>query len=86
LSAWKGQTVGKRLMGIRVLRLDGGSINWWLAFERSGGYAAGLATGLLGFLQVYWDANRQGIHDRIAGTVVVVDGGERLGNWEATLG
>jgi len=76
LSAWKGQTVGKRMMRIRVLRLDGQPITWWTAFERAGGYAAGFATGLLGFAQILWDANRQGIHDRIVGTVVVVDGAE----------
>lgn len=85
LSWWKGQTVGKRLMGIRVVRLDGEAITWWTAFERAGGYAAGFATGLLGFAQVWWDANRQAIHDRIVGTVVVVDGAERVGNWEAAL-
>jgi hypothetical protein len=73
LSWWKGQTVGKRVLGMRVLRLDGGQINWWVAFERAGGYAAGLATGFLGFLQVFWDANRQMIHDRIVGTVVALD-------------
>jgi hypothetical protein len=59
LSWWKGQTIGKRLMGIRVVRLDGAPITWWVAFERAGGYAAGLFTGLLGFAQVWWDANRQ---------------------------
>lgn len=32
------------------------------------------APGLLGFARVYWDPNRQGIHDRIAGTAVVLDG------------
>lgn len=72
-----GLTPGKRLMGIRVKRLDGEPMTWFLAFERSGGYAAGFATGLLGFAQLLWDANRQAIHDRIAGTVVVVDGAER---------
>ncbi|MDA1102093.1 MAG: RDD family protein [Gemmatimonadetes bacterium] len=85
LSGWKGQTVGKKLMGIRVVRLDGGAITWWIAFERSGGYAAGLATGLLGFAQVWWDANRQGIHDRIVGTVVVMDGAEPVTDWETAL-
>jgi len=80
LSAWKGQTVGKRIMRIRVLRLDGQPITWWTAFERAGGYAAGFATGLLGFAQILWDANRQGIHDRIVGTVVVVDGAEPMGS------
>ncbi|MGD8319124.1 MAG: RDD family protein [Gemmatimonadota bacterium] len=85
LSWWKGQTVGKRLMGIRVLRLDGDAITWWTAFERAGGYAAGFATGLLGFAQVFWDANRQAIHDRIVGTVVVLEGAPRVEDWEKAL-
>lgn len=85
LSWWKGQTVGKRVMKIRVLRLDGEPITWWTAFERAGGYAAGFATGLLGFAQVFWDSNRQAIHDRIVGTVVVVDGAEPVLGWEHTL-
>ena len=38
-----------------------------------GGYAAGLATGLLGFAQIFWDKNRQAIHDKIAETAVVRD-------------
>lgn len=83
LSSWKGQTVGKRVMGIRVVRLDGQPISWWVAFERAGGYAAGFATGLLGFFQVYWDANRQAIHDRIVGTVVVREGVGRVLDWES---
>ena len=85
LSWWNGQTVGKKVMRIRVLRLDGEPINWWIAFERAGGYAAGFATGLLGFAQVWWDANRQAIHDRIVGTVVVVEGGEKVSDWESAL-
>ncbi len=85
LSWWKGQTVGKRLMRIRVLCLDGEPITWWTAFERAGGYAAGFATGLLGFAQVFWDANRQAIHDRIVGTVVVKDGASRVVGWEEAL-
>jgi hypothetical protein len=85
LSWGKGQTVGKRVMRIRVLRLDGKPITWWTAFERAGGYAAGFATGLLGFAQVYWDANRQAIHDRIVGTVVVVDGAPRVLDWQKLL-
>jgi len=82
LSTWNGRTVGKRLMGVRVLRLDGLPITWWVAFERAGGYAAGFATGLLGFAQVYWDGNRQAIHDRIVGTVVVREGMPKVPHWE----
>jgi hypothetical protein len=85
LSWWKGQTIGNRVMGLRVVRLDGEPITWWVAFERAGGYAAGFATGLLGFAQVYWDSNRQAIHDRIVGTVVVREGAERVSDWETTL-
>jgi uncharacterized RDD family membrane protein YckC len=85
LSWWRGQTLGKRMMRIRVVRLDGEPINWWIAFERAGGYAAGFATGLLGFAQVYWDSNRQAIHDRIVGTVVVLEGAEKVEDWKEAL-
>ena len=68
---WKGRTPGKRAMRVRVMRLDGQPLGWWASFGRFGGYAAGFATGLIGFLQVFWDRNRQAIHDKIAETVVV---------------
>jgi hypothetical protein len=71
LALWSGQTPGKRLLGIRVVRLDGSPIGWWAAFERFAGYAAGLATGLIGFVQIFWDDNRQAIQDKISETVVV---------------
>lgn len=71
---WKGRTPGKRLLGIRVVRLNGQPMTLWSAFERFGGYAAGVLTGLLGFAQVYWDRNRQAIHDKITETVVIREG------------
>ncbi|MDO6710457.1 RDD family protein [Aliiglaciecola sp. 2_MG-2023] len=67
----KGQTIGKKLFGIKVIKLDGSSLNVWESFGRYGGYGAGLATGLLGFLQVYWDPNRQAIQDKISETLVI---------------
>lgn len=73
LTLWQGRTAGKRLMGIRVIRLNGKPIGWWAAFERFGGYAAGVATGLLGFLQVLWDGNRQAVQDKISETAVIRD-------------
>ncbi len=66
-----GQTVGKKLFGIKVLQLDGTPLSMWDSFGRYGGYGAGLATGLLGFMQIYWDPNRQAIHDQISATVVI---------------
>ncbi|ABV36333.1 RDD domain containing protein [Shewanella sediminis HAW-EB3] len=71
-TAWfDGQTLGKKLFRIRVIQLDGTGLSLWDAFGRYGGYGAGFATGLLGFLQIYWDANRQAIQDKISATVVV---------------
>lgn len=68
---WRGQTPGKRLMGIRVIQLDGTYMSAWDSFGRYGGYGAGFATGLMGFLQIFWDANRQAIQDKISATVVI---------------
>lgn len=68
---FRGQTLGKRLLSLRVVRLNNKPIGLLYSFERFGGYAAGIATGLLGFAQIYWDANRQAIHDKIAATVVL---------------
>lgn len=68
---WQGQTPAKRLLGIKVIKLDGSSLNLWESFGRYGGYGAGVATGLLGFLQIYWDANRQAIQDKISETLVI---------------
>jgi uncharacterized RDD family membrane protein YckC len=68
---WQGQTLGKKLLGIEVVRLDGNYPTLWESFGRYGGYGAGFATGLLGFLQIYWDPNRQAIQDKISETLVL---------------
>ncbi|WP_257325554.1 RDD family protein [Pseudoalteromonas rhizosphaerae] len=68
---WRGQTPGKKVCNIRVVALSGEDLSLWDAFGRYGGYGAGFATGLLGFLQVYWDPNRQAIQDKISATVVI---------------
>jgi len=68
---WNGQTLGKRLLGLRVVELTGKPLTPMLAFKRYGGYAAGMATGMFGFAQIFWDGNRQAIQDKTAHTVVV---------------
>ena len=70
-AVWKGQTPGKKVLGIQVLQLDGTPLSLWDSFGRYGGYGAGIATGLLGFMQIYWDPNRQAIHDKISATIVI---------------
>lgn len=71
---WKGRSVGKRVFRTRVVLIDNRPLSLWLSFERAGGYAAGFATGLLGFAQIFWDPNRQAIHDKVSETFVIQDG------------
>lgn len=72
LTTWLGgRTPGKWLTRIRIVRLDGKPLHAMDAFIRQGGYAAGLATGTIGFARLLWDANRQTIEDKIAWTVVL---------------
>jgi uncharacterized RDD family membrane protein YckC len=75
LIAWRGQTLGKMALGIKVVRLDDGRAP---GFARAlGRWAVPTAAALipLGALLVYlwllWDPMRQGLHDKVVGTVVV---------------
>jgi hypothetical protein len=68
---WGGQTVGKKLFGLRVVEITGKPMTVMRCLKRYGGYAAGMATGGLGFGQMLWDPNRQGIQDKAAHTVVL---------------
>jgi uncharacterized RDD family membrane protein YckC len=65
-----GQTPGKRVMGVRIVRTDGQRLKWGNAIRREVGY--GISTILfLGYLWVLVDNRRQGWHDKLAGTMVV---------------
>ncbi|OYU26651.1 MAG: hypothetical protein CFE41_15035 [Burkholderiales bacterium PBB2] len=68
---WPGQTLGKRLVGLRVQELSGKPMTLMLGFRRFGGYAAATVTGGIGLLQILWDPNRQGLQDKTAHTVVI---------------
>ena len=67
----RGRTLGKLVFGLRVVRLDGRKLSLWDSFGRAGGYAASAATLLLGFLEAVKHPNRQAMHDKISGTVVL---------------
>ena len=66
-----GQTLGHKVLGIRVVREDGKPIDITTAIIRYIGYiVSGIVIGL-GFFWVIWDPKKQGWHDKMAGTIVV---------------
>jgi uncharacterized RDD family membrane protein YckC len=69
-----GQTVGKRIMGLKVLRLTGEPLNLGVAFLRWIGYIISGMIFYLGFLWIAFDRRKQGWHDKIAGTCVIKTG------------
>jgi uncharacterized RDD family membrane protein YckC len=65
-----GQTPGKRLMKIRVIKKNGSRITDADAIARYIGYAVNNFF-LVGWVWAFFDENRQGWHDKIAETYVV---------------
>ena len=80
----RGQTPGKSLLGIRVLRTDGTASDWGWTFVRefvvkfalfevaADMVSFGLAS-VLDLFWAFWDRDRQTLHDKIVKTVVVDD-------------
>lgn len=66
-----GGTLGKRLLGIEVCRLDGARPTVMESFERFGGYAQVPGTFFIGVSDLWRDPNRRLAHDRGANTVVL---------------
>lgn len=66
-----GQTLGARVMAIKVVDLDGHLLSVDLAAIRAvGAYVSGALLGL-GYLLMLLDARKQTLHDKMAGSVVV---------------
>jgi uncharacterized RDD family membrane protein YckC len=66
-----GQTLGKKLLRIRVVSVTHEHLSLWHSIERSLGYGASILEGGFGFLQYFIHPNRQTVHDRIAETIVI---------------
>ncbi len=70
VSVWQ-TTIGKRLLGLYVLRADGSKIGPWRAFAR---YFAGMVSALpigIGYLMIGLRSDKRGLHDLICDTAVV---------------
>ena len=68
---WKGQTIGKYFLRIRVLSLYHKNIGLWHCIERSLGYFASALEFGFGYIQAFWNPNRMSLHDKIGETIVV---------------
>jgi uncharacterized RDD family membrane protein YckC len=68
----KGRTPGKMMLGLQVLSTDGTPITFGIAFLRSVGYLVSSALLNIGFIWAAFDGKKQGWHDKIAGTVVII--------------
>lgn len=68
---WRGQTPGKMVVGIRVIRTDGSSLTLSRALVRYVGYIVCSLTLFIGFIWLVFDSHKQGLHDKIADTYVI---------------
>jgi uncharacterized RDD family membrane protein YckC len=66
-----GQTPGKMICKLKVVRVNGEPLGYGRAFLRWVGYLASWAAFALGFLWVIFDRQKQAWHDKIAGSYVL---------------
>lgn len=69
--ALRGQTLGERLLGIRVIDEWGETPSLPRVLLRTVAGVVSLAGGCLGFLWIAFDREKRGLHDWVAGTYVV---------------
>jgi len=70
-SLWPGQTIGSKLLKIRVIKTDGSDLEISQALIRYVGFFISAIVLLIGLIWAAFDPNKQGWHDKIAGTYVV---------------
>ncbi|MSQ32604.1 MAG: hypothetical protein EXR59_05185 [Dehalococcoidia bacterium] len=66
-----GRTIGKRIFGLQVLTADGKKVGYLRAFVRFLCYYVDFLTLFFGFFMIAWNKDRRGLHDLLAGTIVI---------------
>ena len=68
----RGMTPGKKLLGMKVVMLDGRPAGFLTMLIRNwiGKYISSMMMGI-GFVWIIFDRNNQGLHDKLVGTCVV---------------
>lgn len=65
-------TIGKKAMGIKVTGMQGERISFANATGRHFAKYISMVILFIGYLMMLWDEKKQTLHDKIAGTLVVV--------------
>jgi uncharacterized RDD family membrane protein YckC len=68
---FKGQTIGKFFLRMRVVSLHHEYLGLWHCIERSLGYFASALEFGFGYIQAFWNPNRMSLHDKIGETIVI---------------
>ena len=72
LPMFSGQTIGKVLAGLRIVRIDGRSASVGkIAFRQTFGYFLTAASLGIGFFISFLSSKGRALHDYVAGTVVI---------------
>lgn len=67
----EGATPGKKVFGLRVVSVDGSPIEIWQGVLRVFGYWLNGLTFGIGFLVILFTAEKRGLHDYVANTIVI---------------
>jgi uncharacterized RDD family membrane protein YckC len=62
------------MLGLQFVNRDGSPLGLVASLLRFVGYLVSTLVLMLGFLWIIWDKDKQGWHDKIAGTLVVKTG------------
>lgn len=86
MTAKFGATVGKKFFGIRVVTKNGKFLDLGLVIIRevAGKFISATFFGL-GYLWISLDKKKQGLHDKLSSTVVVVENSRRGATWKVLL-
>jgi len=68
---WKGKTIGKHFLRIKVLSIYHEQLGLWHCIERSLGYFASALEFGFGYIQAIWNPNKMALHDKIGETIVI---------------
>lgn len=69
-----GASLGKMALKLRVVNKDGAELDWVsiILRETVGKFVSGITLGV-GYLIAAWDPKKQSLHDKISGTIVIVE-------------